>query len=108
VHRVTPRRRERAHRNARETTRLGQIHLRADDAEAAIPYLKEGADVRRELGHPALWNALEGLGVGQYYSTHTSRRDPRWILAGSQDQGYQRGDTQGESDSLRHPRSSDW
>ncbi len=35
--------------------------------------------------------SLEGLGVSQYYSTLTSRSNPNLILAGSQDQGYQRG-----------------
>lgn len=35
--------------------------------------------------------SLTGLGVSQYYSTHTSRRNPELLLAGSQDQGYQRG-----------------
>jgi hypothetical protein len=34
---------------------------------------------------------LSGLGVSQYYSTLTSRTSPTRILAGSQDQGYQRG-----------------
>lgn len=34
--------------------------------------------------------SLAGLGVSQYYSVHTSRRDPNLVLAGSQDQGYQR------------------
>lgn len=34
---------------------------------------------------------LSGLGVSQYYSTLTSRTSPTLILAGSQDQGYQRG-----------------
>ncbi len=34
--------------------------------------------------------SLSGLGVSQYYSTHTSRRRPEVVLAGSQDQGYQR------------------
>ncbi len=34
--------------------------------------------------------SLSGLGVSQYYSVHTSRRDPDLVLAGSQDQGYQR------------------
>ncbi|MDP7063058.1 MAG: hypothetical protein QF489_09040 [Planctomycetota bacterium] len=37
------------------------------------------------------WLTGEGLGVSQYYSTHTSRRDPKYIHAGSQDQGYQSG-----------------
>jgi hypothetical protein len=35
--------------------------------------------------------SLQGLGVSQYYSTLTSRTNPNLILAGSQDQGYQRG-----------------
>jgi len=34
---------------------------------------------------------LDGLGVGQIYSTLTSRLDPDLILAGTQDQGLQRG-----------------
>jgi len=34
--------------------------------------------------------SLEYLGVSQYYSTLTSVNDPSLILAGSQDQGYQR------------------
>jgi len=34
---------------------------------------------------------LVGLGVSQYYSTHTSALDPNRVLAGAQDQGYQRG-----------------
>jgi hypothetical protein len=34
--------------------------------------------------------SLEKLHVSQYYSTHTSASDPDLILAGSQDQGYQR------------------
>lgn len=36
------------------------------------------------------WLSASGLGVSQYYSTHTSRRDPQYLHAGSQDQGYQR------------------
>lgn len=35
--------------------------------------------------------SLTGLGVSQYYSTHTSRANPSIIVAGAQDQGYQRG-----------------
>lgn len=35
------------------------------------------------------WLTGDGLGVSQYYSTHTSRRDPKYLHAGSQDQGYQ-------------------
>jgi photosystem II stability/assembly factor-like uncharacterized protein len=36
--------------------------------------------------------SLEGLGVSQYYGVLTSRRNPDLVLAGSQDQGYQRAD----------------
>ncbi|MDA1259434.1 MAG: hypothetical protein O3A20_02305 [Planctomycetota bacterium] len=36
------------------------------------------------------WISAIGLGVSQYYSTHTSRRDPKYVHAGAQDQGYQR------------------
>ncbi len=35
--------------------------------------------------------ALSGLGVSQYYSTLTSKATPGLIVAGAQDQGYQRG-----------------
>ncbi|MFH0946027.1 MAG: hypothetical protein V2A76_12580, partial [Planctomycetota bacterium] len=38
--------------------------------------------------------SLNGLGVSQYYSTYTSSNNPNLILAGSQDQGYQRGTLQ--------------
>lgn len=34
--------------------------------------------------------SLSGLCVSQYYSTHTSSADPENVVAGSQDQGYQR------------------
>ena len=34
---------------------------------------------------------MSGLGVSQYYSTHTSVSNTNLILAGAQDQGYQRG-----------------
>ena len=35
--------------------------------------------------------SLDGLGVGQFYSTHTTVNDPDLIVGGTQDQGYQRG-----------------
>lgn len=35
--------------------------------------------------------SLSGLGISQYYSTLTSASQPKLILAGAQDQGYQRG-----------------
>ena len=34
---------------------------------------------------------LDGLGVGQFYDTLTSSGDPRLVVGGTQDQGYQRG-----------------
>ena len=37
------------------------------------------------------WITSVGLGVSQYYSTLTSRRDPNGLQTGSQDQGYQSG-----------------
>jgi photosystem II stability/assembly factor-like uncharacterized protein len=43
----------------------------------------DGAQTVRNL-------SLEGLGVGQYYSTLTSVNDPELVIAGAQDQGYQR------------------
>lgn len=45
--------------------------------------LDRGQTVRNE--------SLSGLGVGQFYSTLTSSRDPDLIVGGTQDQGYQRG-----------------
>ncbi|MEM1447575.1 MAG: hypothetical protein AAGI22_00610 [Planctomycetota bacterium] len=36
--------------------------------------------------------SLSGLGVGQFYSTHTAIDDPQRISGGTQDQGYQVGD----------------
>ncbi len=38
--------------------------------------------------------SLEGLGVGQFYATHTSSRNPDRIAGGTQDQGYQHGERQ--------------
>lgn len=39
--------------------------------------------------------SMSGLGVSQYYSLLTSRRHPDLVLAGSQDQGYQRAELSG-------------
>ncbi len=36
--------------------------------------------------------SLSGLRVSQYYSTHTSSANPEHVVAGAQDQGYQRAD----------------
>jgi photosystem II stability/assembly factor-like uncharacterized protein len=57
--------------------------------------------------------SLSGLGVSQYYTTLTSASDPGLILAGSQDQGYQRGREQpstgpGPSTSLAQLISGDY
>ena len=35
------------------------------------------------------WLSWSGLATSQYYSTHTSRRNPNYLHAGAQDQGYQ-------------------
>jgi hypothetical protein len=37
--------------------------------------------------------SLSGLRVSQYYSTHTSSANPLHVVAGAQDQGYQRADS---------------
>lgn len=39
--------------------------------------------------------SMDGLAVSQYYGVLTSRRDPDLVLAGSQDQGYQRAEQVG-------------
>lgn len=48
-------------------------HFRSDDRGATVANI-----------------ALQGLRVSQYYSTHTSILDPTRVIAGAQDQGYQR------------------
>ena len=50
-----------------------------------------GLYVTRDSGINVLNVTLRGLGVGQFYSTHTSALDPDRIVGGTQDQGYQRG-----------------
>ena len=40
--------------------------------------------------------SMSGLGVSQYYSVLTSRRNPDIVLAGAQDQGYQRASLTGD------------
>lgn len=50
-----------------------------------------GTYLSRDAGETFLNLSLEGLGVAQIYSTLTARDDPDLILAGTQDQGYQRG-----------------
>ncbi len=41
--------------------------------------------------------SLEGLGVSQYYDTFTSKNNPELVLAGAQDQGYQRSSGQAKN-----------
>lgn len=53
-----------------------------------------GTYVSMDLGHSVQNLSLSGLGVGQFYSTHTSSEEPTRILGGTQDQGYQRGHRQ--------------
>ncbi len=53
----------------------------------------DGGLYRSDDGVASVTNiSLTGLGVSQYYDTHTSINDPDLILAGAQDQGYQRSD----------------
>lgn len=47
---------------------------------------------------PLNWS-MSGLGVSQYYSTLTSATNPALVLAGAQDQGYQRGFVQASTGS---------
>jgi len=50
-----------------------------------------GTYVTYDQGQSVANLSLAGLGVGQFYSTHTSAADPDRIVGGTQDQGYQRG-----------------
>ena len=51
----------------------------------------DGGLFRSDDGLASVTNiSLTGLGVSQYYSTLTSVNDPDLLLAGAQDQGYQR------------------
>lgn len=53
----------------------------------------DGGLYRSDDGVATVTNiSLTGLGVSQYYDTHTSVNDPDLIIAGAQDQGYQRSD----------------
>ena len=45
----------------------------------------------RDFGATPLNLSMNGLGVSQYYSTHTAVDDTTLIVAGAQDQGYQQG-----------------
>ncbi len=63
-----------------------------DDSEHWFPGTDGGLYRSDDVMLSVLNLSMEGLGVSQYYTTHTSNLDPYRIAAGSQDQGYQRGD----------------
>ena len=67
--------------------------LEDPDGEGALVFVSTdgGTYLSRDGGASFRNLCLEGLGVGQVYSTLTSKRDRDLILAGTQDQGYQRG-----------------
>jgi photosystem II stability/assembly factor-like uncharacterized protein len=74
------------------------------DAQAAsgeiMFFCMDGGVWRSLLSGPSPLNlSLSGLGVSQYYSTLTSSSNTNLILAGAQDQGYQRGTLQAPSGS---------
>lgn len=50
-----------------------------------------GIFLSTDLTASVINRSVDGLGVSQYYSTHTSVNNSDLIVAGSQDQGYQRG-----------------
>lgn len=52
---------------------------------------------------------LEGMTNAQYYDVVTHPEDPKWIFAGSQDQGWQRGrDNEDEAIEFDQVTSGDW
>jgi photosystem II stability/assembly factor-like uncharacterized protein len=71
------------------------VHVAPDPlvAGAEIWYVSTdgGLYESRDAGDNVQNLSLAGLGVSQYYSTHTAVDDTDLIVAGSQDQGYQRG-----------------
>ena len=63
------------------------------DGNESFYIATDGGLYRSDDGVETVTNiSLTGLGVSQYYDTHTSINDPDLILAGAQDQGYQRSD----------------
>ena len=61
-----------------------------DDGESFY-IATDGGLFRSDDGVATVTNiSLTGLGVSQYYDTHTSVNNPNLIIAGAQDQGYQR------------------
>ena len=71
------------------------IHTWPDptDPKKEIWYVSTDGGVyeSRDAGQSVSNLSLAGLGVSQYYSTHTAVDDTDVIAAGAQDQGYQRG-----------------
>jgi hypothetical protein len=67
----------------------------ASPSGESVFYCMDGGIWRSQASGASPINvSLSGLGVSQYYSTHTSALDPTRVLAGAQDQGYQRGSVQ--------------
>ena len=64
-----------------------------DDPGATLLFVSTdgGTYLSRDRGASFRNLCLDGLGIGQVYSTLTSTSDPLLVLAGTQDQGYQRG-----------------
>ncbi|MBL7009394.1 MAG: hypothetical protein ISR76_10375 [Planctomycetes bacterium] len=71
-----------------------RIDCRPDPAkpQGEVWYVGTDGGIYRSLDRVATVEnlSLAGLGVSQYYSTFTSRRRPELVMAGAQDQGYQR------------------
>ncbi|MEZ6021769.1 MAG: hypothetical protein R3F17_17250, partial [Planctomycetota bacterium] len=72
------------------------IDVQAHDAGSGLVdhlllHTDGGTYLSTDRGATVVNLCLDGLGVGQFYSTLTSTLDPTRIAAGSQDQGYQLG-----------------
>jgi len=71
---------------ARAASQVAQIHLMTGEPASAVPYLEEAVDIRRQLEHPALGNALEGLGsayqaTGRYDDAVRTLTESRGLLS---------------------------
>ncbi len=68
------------------------ISFQFDTAGNEIMYIGTDGGLYRssDLGQTVENMSLNGLNVSQYYSTFTLRQNPNFIYAGTQDQGYQR------------------
>ena len=69
------------------------ILVDSEDPDASLTFVSTdgGTYLSRDRGSTFRNLCLLGLGVSQVYSTLTNSEDPDQILAGTQDQGYQRG-----------------